>query len=140
MQWQGQPARSVLARGQQQAVATEIVETDMLSPERIEHPLETAFGEELAGQEMMALQGRIMLAGPAPVNRRERQARQAMPIRTPIPADHPPLARPCVDQRIARIGGQDQFGATVGVKAQFPGKPLSSDQPVRQPDREAHRG
>jgi hypothetical protein len=66
--------RGRVVAGEQQAVAAEIVETDAIAPEGGEQQAESGFGEELAGQQVVALQAGLEAGIGVPVNRAEADA------------------------------------------------------------------
>lgn len=65
--------RRALAGGEQQPVATEIVESDPLEPQFAEHRAEAVAREQLERQEVMQLQAGIVTGNAGPVDLPERQ-------------------------------------------------------------------
>ena len=74
MERQRQTQRCILARRQQQPVAPEVVEPDPVLAQRLDQRGETRFAEQLAGQQVMPLERRIVLRRPPLVDRAKRQA------------------------------------------------------------------
>ena len=74
MQRQAQADDCAVAGRQQQAVAAKIVEADPLAPDRVEQRPEAAFAQQLARQQVVALQAGIVIRPIVAVDRAKRQA------------------------------------------------------------------
>ena len=61
MKWKAKSHRRVLVRREQQAIGAEVVETDGIPSENVEHRPETARGKELQRQEVVTLHARLVI-------------------------------------------------------------------------------
>lgn len=73
MERQAEDPGGLFARGQEQAVAAEILEADRLAPEPVKQAGQGSDADELAGEEVMALEAGIVPGGAGPVDGAERQ-------------------------------------------------------------------
>ena len=64
----GQAPRSLLTRGEQQTIPAKVVEADPVGAQSIEQGFEARLAEQLAWQQVMPLQRRIVLGRAASVN------------------------------------------------------------------------
>ena len=73
MERQAENAGGLFAGGEEQAVTAEILEADRFAPEPVKQAGQGADADELAGEEVMALEPRIVSGDAGPVDRAERQ-------------------------------------------------------------------
>jgi hypothetical protein len=73
MERQADPQRRRIARRQQHAIAAEIIEARPFPANRFEQAAKTALRQQLPGQQMVALEPRIIAGGIGQVNRAERE-------------------------------------------------------------------
>ena len=110
MQRQAQADNGAVACWQQQAVAAKIVEPDPLAPDRVEQRPEAAFAQQLARQQVVALQAGIVTRPIVAVGRAKRQAaarlgsRLRAGVRSTRPLDMQPQAVRHDQQRFASGG------------------------------------